>query len=120
MGYKIIEYAKVRQNVKETIANRRESMSVFEVCMMLCFGFAWPYNLYISIKAKSTKGKNIMFMSMIALAYVFGLLHKLVYSLDPVIFFYFLNFIMVIADIFLYYVNRKRERKAGTGRNYIS
>ena len=88
-------------------------MSVFEVCMMLCFGFAWPYNLYHSIKARSTKGKNIMFMGMIALAYVFGLLHKLVYSLDPVIFFYVLNFVMVMADVVLYYFNWKREQEAG-------
>ena len=86
-------------------------MSIFELCMMICFGFAWPVNLYNSIKMKSTKGKNILFMFVIALAYTFGILHKFFYSYDFVLAFYLINFLMVVADIGLYFVNRGKEKK---------
>ena len=52
-------------------------MSILEVLMIVCFGVAWPINLYNSFKSKSTKGKNLLFMSFIVLAYVFGILNKL-------------------------------------------
>lgn len=93
-------------------------MSVFEVLMIVCFGFAWPVNLYNSIRTRSTKGKNLLFLGMIVLAYVFGILHKLVYSRDPAIYFYLLNTCMVLADVVLYFVNRRREIKKGLADNY--
>ena len=33
-------------------------MSILEVLMIVCFGVAWPINLYNSFKSKSTKGKS--------------------------------------------------------------
>lgn len=36
-------------------------MSILEVLMIVCFGVAWPINLYNSFKSKSTKGKNLLF-----------------------------------------------------------
>lgn len=84
-------------------------MHILECLMMLCFGFAWPVNLYHSIKSKSTKGKNIMFMYIIALAYVFGILNKIFYSRDYVLSLYIINFLMVVSDILLYYQNTGRE-----------
>ena len=87
-------------------------MSVFEVCMMICFGFAWPVNLYNSIKKKSAKDKNILFVFIIALAYIFGILHKIIYARDAVLIFYILNFLMVLADIIIYYINKIKKTDA--------
>ena len=59
-------------------------MSILEVLMIVCFGLAWPINLYNSWKSKSTKGKNLLFMSFIVLAYVFGILNKLLVSVATI------------------------------------
>lgn len=84
-------------------------MSVFEMGMLVCFGLAWPVNIYKSVKSRSTKGKSVMFLIVVWLGYVSGIIHKLVYSLDIVLFLYVLNLAMVSADIVLYIVNRRNE-----------
>jgi len=55
-----------------------------------------------------------MFLYIIGSGYVAGAFHKIFYSLDPVIALYILNFLMVAADIFLYYRNRRIESARGT------
>ena len=93
-------------------------MSIFEVLMIVCFGFAWPVNVYNSLRTGSTKGKNLLFLSMIVLAYVFGILHKLTFSRDPALWFYLFNAAMVSADVARYFRNRRREIAAGRARGY--
>lgn len=93
-------------------------MSILEVLMIVCFGLAWPVNLYNSLKGKSTRGKNLLFMSFIVLAYVFGILNKVFISVDAAVYFYCLNEAMVLADFVLYYRNRRREIKDGICKNY--
>ena len=95
-------------------------MSILEVLMIVCFGVAWPINLYNSFKSKSTKGKNLLFMSFIVLAYVFGILNKLFVSVDAALYFYILNEAMVLADYILYFVNRHREIQNGICKNYYN
>lgn len=94
-------------------------MSILEVLMIVCFGVAWPINLYNSAKNRSTKGKNLLFMSFIVLAYVFGILNKLFVSVDGAVYFYLLNEAMVLADFALYFVNRRREIRAGIVDSYF-
>ena len=94
-------------------------MSILEVLMIICFGVAWPINLYNSVKNRSTKGKNLLFMSFIVLAYIFGILNKLFISVDSAVYFYLLNEAMVVADFILYFVNRKKEIRNGICRNYL-
>ena len=93
-------------------------MSVLEVLMIVCFGLAWPINLYNSWKSRSTKGKNLLFMSFIVLAYIFGILNKLLVSVDGAVYFYLLNEAMVLADYLLYFVNRRKEIRQGVGASY--
>lgn len=93
-------------------------MPIFEILMIVCFGFAWPINLYNSIRTRSTRGKNLLFQCMIVLAYVFGVIHKLVYSRDAALYFYLLNAGMVLADLTMYLINRRREIKEGAAENY--
>lgn len=84
-------------------------MSIFEAGMLICFGFAWPVNIYKSIKSKSTGGKSQMFLLIIILGYAFGITNKLLYDRDIVLVLYIINVIMVIVDTCLYYRNKKYE-----------
>ena len=85
------------------------SFSIFEICMLAFFGFAWPINIYKSIKSKSNKGKSVFFLYVILLGYISGITHKILYSRDIVLILYILNTIMVCIDITLFYRNKKRE-----------
>ena len=82
-------------------------MSIFEVIMLVCFGAAWPANIIKSIKSKSVKGKSVIFLYVIALGYVFGIINKIVYNMDIVVYLYGINLFMVLIDLGLYYRNKK-------------
>lgn len=84
-------------------------MSVFEIMMLLCFGFAWPTSIYKSYKARSNKGKSLQFLIIIFVGYISGILHKLFYAYDFVIFLYAINLIMVGIDLCLYVRNRRLD-----------
>lgn len=93
-------------------------MPVFEILMIVCFGLAWPLNLYNSVRTRSTRGKNLLFQGIIVLAYFFGMIHKLFYSRDFAVWFYLLNACMVTADLLLYFINRRREIRQGAAQGY--
>ena len=82
-------------------------MSIFEIGMLICFGFAWPTAIHKSIKSKSIEGKSLLFIYVIMLGYVFGIIHKFVNSPDFVVALYIINLLMVSADLILYYKNKK-------------
>ena len=85
-------------------------MSVFEIIMLCCFGAAWPASIYRSYKAKTAKGKSALFLIIILIGYVAGMLHKISYSYDFVIYLYIANFAMVFADLMLWLRNRRLDR----------
>ena len=82
-----------------------------EVIMLVCFGASWPINAIKSYKARSTKGKSLMFLCLILVGYIAGITSKLVnrnfmndFSAKwYVLFFYILNFLMVGLDLFIYF-----------------
>lgn len=86
---------------------------ILEIIMIISFGFSWPMNVIKSYKACTTKGKSISFLLLIFFGYIAGIASKFtnsVYMADfeqkwYVLFFYFLNILMVSADIFLYFRN---------------
>lgn len=82
-------------------------MSVFEAVMLLCFGAAWPFSIYKSFKSKSIQGKSLFFLIIVLTGYISGIMHKLLYNYDQVIYLYLLNGIMVSMDIGLYLRNRR-------------
>lgn len=84
-------------------------LSIFEAIMLLCFGLAWPFSIIRSIRSRSTKGKSLFFLLIIETGYISGTVHKLMYSTDLVLVLYILNGLMVLADIILYFINRRRE-----------
>ncbi len=86
-------------------------MSHFEIIMLICFGAAWPFSIYRSWTSKSTKGKSLLFMLIVMCGYIAGILHKLAFHYDPVIYLYGLNLLMVAIDVLLYARNRNYEKK---------
>ena len=94
---------------------------ILEVIMIVSFGASWPMNVMKSWKARTAKGKSLAFLCLILFGYVAGITGKF---LNPVymseiaekwyvLFFYFLNFIMVGADLVIYYRNYQLDKKAG-------
>lgn len=87
-------------------------MSPFEIGMLLCFGAAWPFSIRKSWRSRSTAGKSLVFLWIVLLGYLAGIVHKVAYHPDGVVFFYVANCLMVLADIVLYCRNRRGERLA--------
>lgn len=84
-------------------------MSVFEAGMMVCFGISWPIAAYKTYKSKCVGGKSIYFSYLILLGYIFGILHKIIYSMDYVIILYLLNTLFLIIDMCLWYKYRNNK-----------
>jgi len=82
-------------------------MSIFEVVMLICFGAAWPFSIYKSYTSRENTGKSIMFLFIVFVGYMAGMIHKLFYNFDLVIYLYGLNSCMVLMDIILYFRNKK-------------
>ncbi len=92
---------------------------IFEVLMIICFGASWPFNVIKSYKARTAKGKSLWFLCLIIFGYIAGIASKFIneaYMANLstkwyVLFFYFLNLIMVTADLLLYFRNKKLDRR---------
>lgn len=91
---------------------------ILEITMLVCFGMSWPLNVIKSWRVRTTKGKSVMFVCFILLGYIAGITSKFV---NPnfdfatkwyVLFFYFLNFVMVFIDFLLYFRNLRLDRLA--------
>jgi hypothetical protein len=86
-------------------------VSIFEAMMLLCFGAAWPSSIYKSYTSRTSKGKSIVFLVIVLIGYTAGILHKIFYNFDMVIYLYIINMLMVLADIFLYFRNSRLDHK---------
>lgn len=82
---------------------------IFEILMLACFGAAWPFSIYKSYTSKTTGGKSVYFLIVIMVGYVAGILNKLFYHYDYVIYLYLLNLVMVFTDTMLYLRNKKLQ-----------
>ena len=91
---------------------------ILEIVMILCFGASWPFNVYKSYRARTAKGKSLLFLILIEMGYIAGIASKF---MNPtymaafgekwyVLFFYFLNFAMVGADVILYVRNKRLDK----------
>ncbi len=93
-----------------------------EIVMIVSFGASWPLNVMKSYKSRTAKGKSLPFLLLILFGYVAGIISKFVNPLYMgqiaekwyVLFFYFLNFVMVFADLCLYFRNLRFDKKAET------
>lgn len=85
-------------------------MSIFEIAMLVCFGFAWPTSIMKSLRSRSIEGKSVVFLYVILCGYIFGIIHKFMFSLDFVVILYIINFMMVFIDLLLYYRNKSLKQ----------
>jgi len=92
---------------------------ILEIIMIVSFGASWPVNVVKSYKSRTTKGKSLLFLGLIFFGYIAGITSKLVNESYMasfatkwyVLFFYVLNFIMVGADMALYFRNLSLDKK---------
>ena len=78
--------------------------SIFEILMLLCFATAWPFSIIKQLRTKRTEGKSILFSYIVLAGYLFGFINKIVMDeINYVIYFYILDFALVLFDVILYY-----------------
>lgn len=82
--------------------------------MLLCFGAAWPFSIYKSWHTRKTAGKSVLFLIIVFLGYIAGIINKLLYHFDAVVYFYILNASMVLTDGILWFRNRRLEKQTKT------
>lgn len=86
---------------------------VFETMMLICFGISWPFNIARSVRARTAKGKSLLFEICIAAGYLFGLTGKFIAgNMTYVVAVYVLDLLMVSTDIALTCRNRRLDRLA--------
>ena len=93
---------------------------ILEVVMLICFGLSWPINAYKSWKARTAKGKSPAFLCLIIFGYIAGITAKFLNesymaSISTkwyVLFFYFLNMLMVSADLCIYFRNKQLDKQS--------
>ena len=90
---------------------------LLEIVMLICFGFSWPLDVLKSYRARTAKGKSGLFLCLIWIGYIAGIISKFVndaYMADfgkkwYVLFFYFLNLIMVSTNLCIYIRNTRLD-----------
>ena len=97
---------------------------LFEIMMIVLFGASWPMNVMKSYKARTAKGKSILFLGFIFVGYIAGIISKFANeaymasfaSKWYVLVFYFINISMVGTDIILYIRNKRLDKLAEAGK----
>jgi len=84
-------------------------LSIFEIVMLLCFGVSWPISIAKALKTKKVSGKSPLFMGIVIAGYASGVLHKIFYSFDWVIWLYGMNMVLVAVDMSLYFRYLKKS-----------
>lgn len=92
---------------------------LLEITMILLFGCSWPLNVIKSYKARTAKGKSILFLLFIFVGYISGIASKFTNEAYMasfadkwyVLVFYFINITMVSIDMALYFRNLHLDRK---------
>ena len=74
-------------------------IGIFEALMLICFGISWPVAAYKTYRIKRVEGKSLTFSFLVLLGYIFGIIHKIFFNCDWVLYIYILNTIFVMLDI---------------------
>ena len=98
---------------------------IFEIIMVVSFGASWPFNVIKSYKARTTKGKSLLFLCLIFFGYIAGITSKFLnkaYMNDfsskwYVLVFYILNLLMVGTDLIIYARNKRLDRLSAQKAN---
>lgn len=88
------------------------TFSIPEAVMLLCFAVAWIPNIHKAYTSRTAKGVSLPFMIVVLAGYLAGILHKVLYGLDVVLFAYLLDTALVLCGIGLTLRNRRLDRLA--------
>ena len=91
---------------------------ILEIIMIVSFGVSWPINLRKNLKSKTAKGISLWFYLMIFFGYIAGIISKFLnesymnsfQSKWYVLVFYFINLIVVGANIIVYFYNHHLDK----------
>lgn len=99
------------ENIK--IKKENKTMTdILEALMLICFGLSWPLSLYKNIKAKTAKTMSLQFTLLIVTGYIAGISAKIInHNINYVLVMYLLNLIIVSANIVVYFINLKNDKK---------
>ncbi|MDR0828063.1 MAG: hypothetical protein LBN33_09370 [Desulfovibrio sp.] len=85
---------------------------ILESAMLLAFGAAWPAALLNLLRSRTAKGTSLPFLIIVLAGYICGIGAKVAAdTLNYVLAFYILNFVMVSGAVVLYFRNRKLDQK---------
>ena len=76
---------------------------IFEMVMLCCFGFSWPFAIIKTVRSQTVQGKSIVFIILVFIGYLCGIISKWMGSGDPVIWCYVVNGSLVFTEIVLYF-----------------
>ncbi len=76
---------------------------IFEILMLLCFGFSWPFAIVKTWRAKRVDGKSPLFSIIVITGYLFGIASHAIGDKSMVIYVYLLDIILVSTDLALYF-----------------
>ena len=83
---------------------------VCEMLMLICFGLSWPFNIAKSLRARTARGKSVIFEICMIIGYLCGLAGKFISgNITYVVAFYILDILMVTTDLCLTLRNRKLD-----------
>ena len=86
--------------------------NILEAFMLICFGLSWPLSLYKNIKAKTAKSMSLQFTLLIITGYIAGIISKILNnSINYVLVIYILNLVIVSANIVVYFINSRYDKK---------
>ncbi len=88
-------------------------ISFLEAVMLVCWGLSWPVSIIKALRTKIVLGKSPLFILLIALGYICGISHKLLYSRDYLILLYLFNLTMILTDLYLYVRYNPRRPRIG-------
>ena len=86
--------------------------NLLESGMLICFGFSWPINVVKAYRARTAKSTSLAFIFLIITGYVAGILAKLNnHQYNYVLAVYFLNLVIVLTNVLVYFRNRALDKK---------
>ena len=89
-------------------------IQLLEAVMLVCFGISWPVDIVHTIRVKHASKKSLAFLALIICGYGAGIAAKFVRSagggqpLEPVIWLYAANVVLVAIDLALSYYYQLR------------
>lgn len=90
---------------------------LLEALMVVSFGISWPLSIVKSYRAKTARGKSVLFLLLIIFGYICGIASKLASgNITYVFIFYCINLVMVSLDLALWFRNRRLDRRRDTGK----